>query len=189
MSGYVVDRIPLGRPWVMISVNNGTDFHFRKAQFDPGDCPIDCSRPCERVCPASASTFESSIHYNDVPLNASSISKFPVFPKAGVINERCYGCGRCLPVCPYGKIRENTYVRTNAAITKLLMRSDVGAIEIHTSVGFEFHVFNHGAIPMILQSLAFAKDPAGRGDEERVAETFLPAKDLPAAWLWSIAGP
>lgn len=54
---------------------------------------------------------------------------------------------------------------------------------------FEFHVFNHGAIPMILQSLAFAKDPARHGDEERVAETFLPAKDLPAVWLWSIAGP
>ncbi|GLJ30808.1 hypothetical protein SUGI_0611330 [Cryptomeria japonica] len=136
MSGNVAERIPLGRPWVMISVNNDTDFHFRKAQFDPGDCPIGCSRPCERVCPAGASKFESSIHYNDVPLNASSISKFLVFPKAGVISERCYGCGRCLPVCPYGKIRENTYVRTNVAITKLLTRSNVGAIEIHTSAGY-----------------------------------------------------
>ncbi|GLJ07971.1 hypothetical protein SUGI_0078800 [Cryptomeria japonica] len=129
MSGNVVERIPLGRPWLMISVNNDTDFHFRKAQFDPGDCPIDCSRPCEKVCPAGASKIESSIHYNDVPLNASSISKFPIFPKARVISERCYGCGRCFPLCPYGKIRENTYVRTNAAITKLLMRSDIRAIE------------------------------------------------------------
>ncbi|GLJ49287.1 hypothetical protein SUGI_1041670 [Cryptomeria japonica] len=91
MSGNVVERIPLGRPWVMISVNKDTDFHFRQAQFDPGDCLIDCSRPCERVCPAGASKFESSIHYNDVPLNAGSISKFPVFPKAGVISERGYG--------------------------------------------------------------------------------------------------
>ncbi|XP_059068191.1 uncharacterized protein LOC131858761 [Cryptomeria japonica] len=119
----------------MISVNNDTDFRFRKAQFDPGDCPIDCSRPSERVCPAGASKFESSIHYNDVPLNASYIAKFLVFPKVGVISERCYGCGHCLPVCPYGKIRENTYVRTNAAITELLMRSDVHTIEIHTSAG------------------------------------------------------
>lgn len=22
----------------------------------------------------------------------------------GVITERCYGCGRCFPVCPYDKI-------------------------------------------------------------------------------------
>ncbi|GLJ40531.1 hypothetical protein SUGI_0836060 [Cryptomeria japonica] len=99
-------------------------------EFDPEDCPIDCSRPCERVCPADAIKFESSIHYNDVPLNSSS-AKF----QAGVISERCYGCGRCLPVCPYDKIRENTYVRTNAAITELLRRSDVDAIEIHTSAG------------------------------------------------------
>lgn len=42
---------------------------------------------------------------------------------------------------------------------------------------------------MILQSLAFVKDPARRGDEEKVAETFLPTKDLPAAWLWSVAEP
>ncbi|GLJ44431.1 hypothetical protein SUGI_0931960 [Cryptomeria japonica] len=91
MSGNVVERIPLGRPWVMISVNKDIDFHFRQAQFDPGDCPIDCSRPCERVCPAGASKFESSIHYNDVPLNAGSISKFLVFSKVGVISEHGYG--------------------------------------------------------------------------------------------------
>lgn len=24
--------------------------------------------------------------------------------KQGVLAERCYGCGRCLPVCPYDKI-------------------------------------------------------------------------------------
>ena len=23
-------------------------------EFDPEDCPLDCSRPCEIVCPASA---------------------------------------------------------------------------------------------------------------------------------------
>jgi ferredoxin len=24
--------------------------------------------------------------------------------QGGVITERCYGCGRCFPVCPYDKI-------------------------------------------------------------------------------------
>ncbi|GLJ43224.1 hypothetical protein SUGI_0897490 [Cryptomeria japonica] len=151
----------------MISVNDDIDIHFRKAQFDPKYCPIDCSRPCERVCPIDAIKFESSIHYNDVPLNDSSIAKFPVFPKAGVISERCYGYDRCLPVCPYNKIRENTYIRTNAAITELLRRSDVDAIEIHTSAGyilpisgFEYimvigiliHSRNYGIIYQILWS-------------------------------------
>ncbi|KAH9325665.1 hypothetical protein KI387_005843, partial [Taxus chinensis] len=99
-------------------------------EFDPEDCPVDCSRPCERVCPAEAIKFEIATLYNDAPLNAAS-AKF----QGGVISERCYGCGRCLPVCPYDKIRENTYVRTSAAVAELLQRSDVDAIEIHTSAG------------------------------------------------------
>ncbi|EPS60720.1 hypothetical protein M569_14083, partial [Genlisea aurea] len=48
---------PIRRPWVMISVNDDEDLHFRKAEFDPNDCPEDCSRPCESVCPANAIYF------------------------------------------------------------------------------------------------------------------------------------
>uniref|UniRef100_A0A6N2MTH7 4Fe-4S ferredoxin-type domain-containing protein n=1 Tax=Salix viminalis TaxID=40686 RepID=A0A6N2MTH7_SALVM len=51
----------------------------------------------------------------------------------GVINERCYGCGRCSPVCPYDKIRMALYTRDAAVTAELLKRKDVDAIEIHTS--------------------------------------------------------
>ncbi|KAK1295086.1 hypothetical protein QJS10_CPA16g01686 [Acorus calamus] len=96
----------------MISVNDDeTDVHFRKAEFDPEECPRDCLRPCERVCPANAIALE----------------------KGGVITERCYGCGRCFPVCPYDKIRASAYVRDATATSQLLRRHDVDAIEIHTS--------------------------------------------------------
>ena len=27
--------------------------------------------------------------------------------QGGVLTERCYGCGRCLPVCPYDRISEH----------------------------------------------------------------------------------
>ncbi|KAK1373068.1 hypothetical protein POM88_029261 [Heracleum sosnowskyi] len=54
-------------------------------------------------------------------------------PQRGVLTERCYGCGRCFPVCPYDKIMEITYIRDAAATTELLKRSDVDAVEIHTS--------------------------------------------------------
>ncbi|CAN6467961.1 unnamed protein product [Victoria cruziana] len=94
----------------MISVNDDEDLHFRKAEFDAVDCPPDCSRPCEIVCPANAISLQ----------------------KGGVITERCYGCGRCLPVCPYDKIRANNYVRSAAAVTQLL-RDNVDALEVHTS--------------------------------------------------------
>ncbi|KAL4572936.1 hypothetical protein LXL04_019724 [Taraxacum kok-saghyz] len=40
-------------------------------EFDTDNCPKDCTRPCEKICPANA-----------------------IF-KAGVITERCYCCGRC----------------------------------------------------------------------------------------------
>ncbi|KAI5446588.1 uncharacterized protein LOC127074166 isoform X1 [Lathyrus oleraceus] len=118
----------LRKPWVMISVNDDKDLHFRKAQFDPEDCPANCSRPCENVCPANAISFQqksaSQILYdNDAPRVMND----------GVITERCYGCGRCLPVCPYDKIRDVTYVRDAITTADLIKRNDVDAIEIHTS--------------------------------------------------------
>ncbi|XP_071720617.1 uncharacterized protein [Rutidosis leptorrhynchoides] len=105
--------LPIIRPWVMISVNDDEDLHFRKAEFDPDECPVDCSGPCERICPANAITLQSEL--------------------PGVITERCYGCGRCFPVCPYDKIKAISYVRDAAATSKLLARDDVDALEIHTN--------------------------------------------------------
>ncbi|KAK2448535.1 hypothetical protein QL285_007792 [Trifolium repens] len=118
------------RPWVMISVNDDKDLHFRKAEFDPEDCPADCSRPCENVCPANAISFQEKstlgISYNTEASRVMNVQD-------GVITERCYGCGRCLPVCPYDKIREVTYVRDAITTSDLIKRNDVDAIEIHTS--------------------------------------------------------
>ncbi|WP_346291804.1 circadian clock protein LdpA [Sphaerothrix gracilis] len=108
------------RPWLMVSLNDGEDPHFRKAAFEFSDCPPGCHRPCESVCPAEAITFPKQ--------NSSSF--------AGVISELCYGCGRCLPVCPSQHITTQTYVSTPAAITASVLMG-VDAIEIHTQVGRE----------------------------------------------------
>ncbi|KAF8727108.1 hypothetical protein HU200_019614 [Digitaria exilis] len=114
------------RPWVMVSVNDDCrDLHFRKAEFDPEECPPDCSKPCEKVCPADA----ISLGHIMVDEHTQSDGKL----KGGVLTERCYGCGRCLPVCPYEKIRAVSYVRDPANTSKLLKRNDVDAIEIHTT--------------------------------------------------------
>ncbi|KAK7246263.1 hypothetical protein RIF29_41125 [Crotalaria pallida] len=122
------DIAGLRRPWVMISVNDDEDLHFRKAEFDPEDCPADCSRPCENVCPANAISFQGK-----ATVGILYTSEAPRVPKDGVVTERCYGCGRCLPVCPYDKIREVTYVRDAIATADLIRRNDVDAMEIHTS--------------------------------------------------------
>ncbi|WP_013325183.1 circadian clock protein LdpA [Gloeothece verrucosa] len=98
-------------PWLMVSLNDGEDPHFRKAEFDATQCPSDCLRPCERICPAQAITFD------------------------GVIDQRCYGCGRCLPVCPSQLITARSYVSTPTVIAPLIEQMGIDAIEIHTQVG------------------------------------------------------
>ncbi|KAL9275240.1 Light dependent period A-like protein [Drosera capensis] len=149
--------VPLRRPWVMISVNDDEDLHFRKAEFDPEDCPLDCSRPCELVCPANAISLSSGksfeLHHYDSRLQKEW--------RGGVITERCYGCGRCFPVCPYDKIRVTTYVRDARTTADLLMGNDVDAIEIHTN-GRQFDSFkglwtdlggSHGCLKLVAISL------------------------------------
>ncbi len=92
-------------PWLMVSINNGEDLHFRKAQFNPQFCVADCSVPCQKICPADA-------------ING-----------AGVITDRCYGCGRCLSVCPIDIIsaREHSYRWQD------LGDLPIDALEIHTT--------------------------------------------------------
>jgi Fe-S-cluster-containing hydrogenase component 2 len=101
-----------GRPLLMVSLNDGVDPHFRKAEFDPSQCPIDCPRPCERICPADAIASE------------------------GIIDSRCYGCGRCLPICPLGLITTRDRTATPSSILPYLTQEDgIDAIEIHTQTG------------------------------------------------------
>ena len=112
-------------PLLMVSLNDGEDPHFRKAEFNDQDCPSDCSRPCEKICPAQAILFNNT--KDDF---------------SGVISEKCYGCGRCLPICPYGIIYTKSYVSTPGAIASLargnaplIMSTGIDAVEIHTQVG------------------------------------------------------
>ena len=100
------------RPWLMVSLSDGADPHFRKAAFDPERCPPDCPRPCQRVCPARA-------------IGASG----------GVLSERCYGCGRCLPACPLGLIEEQQVLLSAAAVPELLQGVQPDAVELHTQAG------------------------------------------------------
>ncbi|OCR01819.1 4Fe-4S ferredoxin [Oscillatoriales cyanobacterium USR001] len=109
-----------GSPLLMVSLNDGEDPHFRKAEFNPANCPTDCWRPCEQVCPAEAIVFQDT---------GQELS--------GVIDRRCYGCGRCLPVCPSQLIFTRSYVSAPAAIAPLVLQAGADAIEIHTQLGRE----------------------------------------------------
>ncbi len=105
-------------PLLMISINDGEDPHFRKAEFDATQCPAQCPRPCEKICGADA------IAFSDIT------SEF-----SGVIDRLCYGCGRCLPVCPEQLITTRSYVSTSQSVMSLIDEMGLDAIEIHTQVG------------------------------------------------------
>lgn len=108
-------QYPTINPWLMVSLNDGEDPHFRKAEFDPKHCPSHCDRPCERVCPTQAIQFS------------------PEF--SGVIDPLCYGCGRCLPICPIQQIQAKSYVYTPEIILPQIFALGIDAIEIHTQIG------------------------------------------------------
>jgi Fe-S-cluster-containing hydrogenase component 2 len=105
-------------PLLMVSLNDGEDPHFRKAGFNSQECPSDCSRPCEKICPAQAISFHNT--KDDF---------------SGVIAQKCYGCGRCIPICPYGIIYTKSYISTPREIAPLIMSTGIEAVEIHTQVG------------------------------------------------------
>ena len=100
------------KPWLMVSISDGKDIHFRKAFFDPKFCPKECLRPCQKICPAQAIE-------ND----------------GGVIADRCYGCGRCLPICPLGIIIEKDNHIKVEDVNELLSQTQPDALEIHTAPG------------------------------------------------------
>lgn len=70
----------------MVSINDGEDFYFWKVEFDFIICFIECWWFCEKVCFAEVIVFFEK----DNVIN---------FGNLGVIDEFCYGCGRCLFVC------------------------------------------------------------------------------------------
>ncbi|MEM7579956.1 MAG: circadian clock protein LdpA [Mastigocoleus sp.] len=125
-------------PLLMVSLNDGEDPHFRKANFNYTDCPTDCQRPCEQICPTQAIVFEHEVnhevnHGNHYAATYNNYQNQSV--SSGVIEQKCYGCGRCIPICPYDKIYTSSYVSTPGAIAPLVLSMGVDAVEIHTRVG------------------------------------------------------
>lgn len=121
-------HIALRRPLIMISICDDEDPHFRKASFNTSHCPSDCSKPCERVCPASAIMLESDESGFLIPFHQ------------GVIQNKCYGCGRCVPVCPVQNIQTTSFTSCHVSVVDNLLKSEpVDAIEIHSRAESIYH--------------------------------------------------
>ncbi|MBW4456732.1 MAG: 4Fe-4S binding protein [Nostoc indistinguendum CM1-VF10] len=161
-------------PFLMVSLNDGEDPHFRKAEFNPTECPTDCPRPCERVCPAQAIVFDSIKE-----------------DFSGVISEKCYGCGRCIPICPYSIIDTASYVTTPEAIAPLVMSTGVDAVEIHTQVGrlAEFQRLWQAISPLADQlKLLAISCPDGDGMIDYLRAVYDLISPLKSALIWQTDG-
>ena len=161
-------------PFLMVSLNDGEDPHFRKAEFNPTECPTDCPRPCERICPAQAIVFKSIKE------------EF-----SGVLSQKCYGCGRCIPVCPYGIIYTNSYMSTLGAIAPLVMSTGVDAVEIHTKVGrlAEFEQLWQAISPWADQlKLLAISCPDGEGMIDYLRAVYDLIAPLKSALIWQTDG-
>ncbi|QEY33447.1 Fe-S cluster containing protein [Synechococcus sp. RSCCF101] len=163
------------RPWLMVSLSDGEDLHFRKAGLEPSRCPAGCPRPCERVCPALAISFP-----------------------AGVDANRCYGCGRCLPACPHGLIEARSTSLPAASLPGLLSGLRPDAVEIHTAAGrgeaFSERLVGIAAAGLPLRRLSVSCGPgSGRpqGIEAFVGELWDRHRRLrPYPWpvIWQLDG-
>lgn len=160
-------------PWLMVSLNDGEDPHFRKAEFDPNQCPTECPRPCEAICPANAIVFEQ------LPDGYS-----------GVIDAQCYGCGRCLPICPIQQILARSYVSSPSAIAPLVLQ-DIDAVEIHTQVGrvAEFSRLWKAIAPALPHlKLVAISCPDGEGLIDYLKALYDLISPLPCALIWQTDG-
>jgi Fe-S-cluster-containing hydrogenase component 2 len=160
-------------PYLMVSLNDGEDPHFRKASFNPTQCPTTCPKPCETICPAEAIVF------------AKSSQAF-----SGVIEHRCYGCGRCLPVCPIQQISTHSYVSSPTAIASLVLEA-VDAVEIHTQIGRidDFSRLWNTVIPHLstLKVIAISC-PDGEGLISYLRALYQLIAPLPCPVIWQTDG-
>lgn len=195
-------------PWLMVSLNDGEDPHFRKAQFDPRHCPPDCPRPCEGICPTGAIQLDPGCqdrqawhpHHPQLysqpqdPAQAS-VAQSGFEPQSsstpqGVIESRCYGCGRCLPVCPIQHITTRSYISTPAAIAPLVLQG-VDAVEIHTQVGrlVDFRRLWSAIAPYTDQlKLVAISCPDGEGMVDYLWALYEQITPLPCPVIWQTDG-
>lgn len=157
------------QPLLMASFNDGADPHFRKVRL-AANCPSTCPQPCVAVCPTAA-------------IEASQ----PIT----IQRDLCFGCGRCLPLCPVDLLQAEEHLVSPAVLLPELVSLGVNAIEIHTQIGREraFKALWQQVWPWLGQmqvvSVSFND---GKGLQAYLAALLAIMQPLPAALIWQVDG-
>lgn len=109
----------------------------------------------------------------------------------GVIDNLCYGCGRCLNICPIDQITARSYVYAPEIVAPLVLQAGVDAIEIHTQVGRleDFTRLWQAVKPYIAQlKLVAISCPDGDGLETYLRSLNQLIQPLPCQLLWQTDG-
>ncbi|MGY2715962.1 Fe-S-cluster-containing hydrogenase component 2 [Thermostichus sp. MS-CIW-22] len=163
----------VGSPWLMVSVNDGEDVHFRKAVLTDPVCPADCPQPCLAVCPPHA------------------LIRAGTSTQVHIRAELCYGCGRCEPVCPHQRIATQGYQVAAAEILPSLLELGVEAVEIHTRIGRQSQFAQlWGSLKPWLRwlravSISFNDGP---GLEVYLRDLLALMDPLPEVLIWQVDG-
>ena len=108
-----------------------------------------------------------------------------------MLDQRCYGCGRCLPVCPHQLITTRSYVSAPFAIAPLILSNGVDAIEIHTKVGNlpDFKRLWNAIAPWCAQlKLLAISCPDGKDLIDYLKEIYQLIQPLPCPLIWQTDG-
>lgn len=157
------------QPLLMASFNDGADPHFRKVTLAAA-CPSSCPQPCVAVCPTAAIEATRPI---------------------AIQTDLCFGCGRCLPLCPADLLRAEERLVSPAVLLPELVSLGVNAIEIHTHIGREiaFEALWQQVQPWLDQmqvvSVSFND---GQGLRAYLAALLTIMQPLPAALIWQVDG-
>jgi ferredoxin len=93
--------------------------------------------------------------------------------QSGVLEEKCYGCGRCISVCPLGLIEAQNYASNTQDVSLLLSTGLVDGLEIHTGPS---HL---SALSSLWQDIA----PAACGNLKVLSVSFPKVGDRTNAFL------
>jgi ferredoxin len=106
------------------------------------------------------------------------------------MQDRCYGCGRCIPICPIENIRTQSYTtRLDTLAASVLPHVD--AVEIHTQVGRTqaFETVWRAIAPFVSQlKLVAVSCPDGENLIDYLQQVYHLMTPKPAVVVWQTDG-